>query len=132
MDTIRANRCRTVGRLVALTIMVAAISGCPAIDKKDPGEPTQPTEPTGPDKVALRETEDPSNLIHQAQIEDGKAVRYRAIEVPKDAFSNKRMLAGCERSPRRGIPLAITRMTTSTSTPRRRIKYSFDSSGHRG
>ena len=47
--------------------------------------PTAPDDPVQEDPVALRETEDPVDLIHSAEIVDGKAENARSEKLPDDA-----------------------------------------------
>jgi serine protease AprX len=52
------------------------------------------------DPVALRETEDPADVIHAAVLKEGKVVRYSAEPLSREAFSNKPFPRRKVRAPR--------------------------------
>lgn len=83
MTSIPAQYLQAAIRTLGLILVGAMLSGC----QKDESKPTP--EPGEPDQVALRETEDPLNLVHEAQFEKGKVVRYSSTELGKDAFSDE-------------------------------------------
>jgi serine protease AprX len=58
------------------------ISMVPQVDKVHPVSPQT-------DPVKLRETEDPFNLIHAAEIQGGKVARFSSVQVPREAYSQQ-------------------------------------------
>lgn len=71
------------------------------------GEPAQekPTPAVGvEDPMALRESEDPTHVIHAAVLKDGRAVEYKAVDIPREAFSDKPFKRAKRPAPRDRAP----------------------------